>query len=160
MRRPKYPLTSLVDLRARQVDEATRALAESTRAREDAERARQVQERVAAEHAASTERVKEAERAALARGELRVSNLLAQQAWSMRAQAEQAELDARTARAKVAEATRRREEAVARDATARRKADADVVQKDRARFEQGLAKRVEAAEEEDALDAWNGGRRG
>lgn len=158
MGRPKYPLEPLAELRAKNVDEATKVLAEKTRARETASRARQSHEKAAEEHEAATRRVVDAEQGALLRGELRAADLLAQQAWASRVKAEQAELDLRARAAREAEEARRREEAEAREATARRKADADVVDKDRARFVRRHEEQAVAREEEDALDVWNGRR--
>ncbi|HEY8073721.1 MAG TPA: hypothetical protein VIF62_06425, partial [Labilithrix sp.] len=49
-------------------------------------------------------------------------------------------------------------EARARAELARKKADRDVVAKDESRFVEAHRKRADAAEEDDAADAWQGNR--
>jgi hypothetical protein len=156
---PKYPLKPLLEHRERKVDDATAELGNAVRVREaaDAARARAEISRREAEERAARVRAEEAER--LARGELTAADLARGQAWELGARAEIGQLTrvVEAAEQKVEEA--RGEEAGARVDLAQTMADRDVVAKDEARFEDRLRKRVLAAEEEAAEEAFRGGRR-
>ena len=156
---PKYPLKPLLEHRERQVDDATTELGRAVREREnaDAVRARAEIERRGAEERAARVRSEEAER--LARGELSVADLARGQAWEVGARAHIGQLTrvVELAEQKVEEA--RDGEAGARVDLARTMADRDVVAKDESRFVDRAKRRVLAAEEEAAEEAYRGGRR-
>ena len=158
MRPRKYPLDPLARLRAKQVDDAGRLLAKAVSVRQEAERAEQaaVAERDGAAEVARV--VNEGERAALERGELCAADLVRAAAWSVRVEAERAALDLGVKRA--ADQARAAEGGVgtARDGVARARADAEVVERDRAKWEGAARKKEEAAEEETAAEAFRGRR--
>jgi hypothetical protein len=149
----KYPRASVLAHRERLVDDAKEALARAVKERE----AREAQ-RARAENAVATELQKRAdvmqeEAARLARGELRATDLARQGAWEARADAEIAEL-----RRKLAEAAASVDDAVAKEREAlaelaNRKADVDVLEKDRERYLLEERKKAEAREEEAAAEA-------
>jgi len=150
----KYPLDPLAKLREQHVDEATRELAEAVRAREAAEQRTRLAER---ERATAEERarfVREAERAKLEGGELKVADLQRADAWSVAVDEEQKQLAERVARASSVESDARTGEAQQRATVATRKADAQVVEKDRAKWTEKAQKDAQAREEEEAQEAW------
>jgi len=150
----KYPLDPLAKLREQHVDEATRELAEAVRAREAAEQRTRLAER---ERATAEERarlVREAERAKLEGGELKVADLQRADAWSVAVDEEQKQLAERVARASAVESDARTGEAQQRATVATRKADAQVVEKDRAKWTEKVHKDAQAREEEEAQEAW------
>ncbi len=150
----KYPLDPLAKLREQHVDEATRELAAAVRARETAEQhARQAEsdERAAEERARV---VREAERAKLEGGELTVADLLRADAWGVAVAAEKDRLAARVERAVTAESEARTGEAQQRTTVAARKADAEVVEKDRANWTEQVRKDTLGREEEEGVEAW------
>jgi hypothetical protein len=154
MRARAYPLNPLASFRDRRVEDATGELERTARAREAAEAARAEAERADEQHRRATAAVSAAERDALARGELRVADLAAADAWSLRARIEQT---ARAARAHTAQASEVQAKAAEHDARARLsrcKADADVVHEHRARFDDTQRWAVEAFEEEASSEAW------
>ena len=154
MPRPKYPLEPLLEDRKRKVDDQAAELADAIRQREAAEaaKARAEQAKWDAEAAGAAVRAQEAE--ALARGELRAVDLARAQAWEVaeRTRLEGLERAKATAVAKADGA--RADEGDARATLAQKKADRDVVVKDKGRFDARLAHRVQAAEEEAAEEAW------
>lgn len=154
MRRPQYPLEPLANVRERQVDDAVRGLATAVSQREDASRRARAVEHVAESHAAAVDRTKHAEREALGRGELTASDLAHAHAWELRVEAERAALAAEQQRARAAESAASDAEARSRGELARRRADADVVAKDRARWETAQQKRADAREEETMTEAF------
>lgn len=154
MPKTKYPLEALRDVREARVDEATSALAKAVRAREDAatelartEAARIEQRRIADEKRAS-------ERSALESGALKVADLAREDAWEHGVKAEADALAKRAAQAKSREETARDEERSAREALAAKKAEVDVVEKDKARFVGRQNERELAHEEQEANEAW------
>jgi hypothetical protein len=159
MRPPKYPLDPLARLRARRVDEATEELAKTVEAHDRATDARARAEAEAQAHEDEARRTRDAERAALDRGELSVRDLMRGDAWEHRVAAEKAELGARVDRAKTDERRAEDEEQSARAGVARKKADAEVVEKDRARFEDRVKRRADSKEEEAQTEAWRSPRR-
>lgn len=157
---PKYPLKPLLEQRERHVDDATAELGGAVRAREaaDAARMRAERDRREADERAARIRQEEAER--LARGELRAADLAHAQAWEVGARAELQELDRAVEVAQQTAERARGDEQNARFALAQKMADRDVVAKDKARFEDRVKRRVLAAEEEAAEEAFRGGRSG
>ena len=154
----KYPLDPLLDLRERQVDEATRDLAKAVDARQKAEstkRAAEAARETAEERAA---RAREAEREALEKGELRAGDLMRAQAWEIGVAKEHEQLSKQVAAAAQGELEAREQENGARGALATRQADADVVDKDKDRF---VAKeqQKQIAKEEEAADEAHGAKR-
>jgi hypothetical protein len=151
-----YPLEALLDLREQKVEATTAELADAVRHRERAaseRRSAEIAARRAAEDAAD-KRVLEQE--ALLRGELKVADLARFSTWEVAVQAEQHGLAARVEQATEEERRAKDAEERSRSELAQRKADADVVDKDRSRYLDQMRKRIEAKEEEDAVDtvAW------
>ena len=154
MRPSKYPLETLAAQRQRQVDDAVKGLASAVSAREAAERRRIVvgEQRVA--HEAQAAGVRDAERGALERGDLSAADLARAHAWQLRAEAEAAAIAAEEQRARAAEATSADGQTRAQDQVAARRADADVVAKDRARWSDRERKRADVVEEDAAAEAF------
>lgn len=150
----KYPLHPLVDLRAKQVDEAARDLAKAVDARQTAERAREAAEaaRVRAEEKARA--LREEERVALDQGMLRAGDLHRAQAWEIGVSEERKKLVQQAVSAQQGEQKAREKEDGARGNLAEREADAEVVEKDEAKFVAREQKRELAKEEEAAAEAW------
>ena len=154
MLRPKYPLDPVEKLRKARVDEAIGALAKKIRGREEAEVRQRV---VAAAHVraeAEAEEVRDGERAALLRGELMVADLARGEAWEHVERAARLERENEAARAAERESALRGDEERARDELESRKADADVVARDRAGWKERETKRELAKEEESQAEAW------
>lgn len=158
-RNPKYPLEPLREHRDRKVEAATSQLGDAVRAREAADEARRraEQERVEAEARAAA--VRQAESARLANGELCVADLARAQAWEHAASVEAAGLLRAIDQADARLAAARDAEAQARTELTSEKADLDVVVKDQARFDAGVRRVREAAEEEAAEEAFAARRR-
>jgi len=155
----KYPLDPLVKLRARKVEDQTRALAGAVQARHAAESKREeaVEARAQADDAAAKERARE--RSALEEGELRAGDLQRAQTWELGVTEERKRLTQRVTRAAESEDAAKKDEAKARDDLAARRADADVVDKDKSRFVARENQRELAKEEEAAAEALRGNER-
>jgi ATPase subunit of ABC transporter with duplicated ATPase domains len=151
---PKYPFSQLAAVRNKRVDDARHDLANKTTAHAAAERDRRAAEDNRDAHDAAAAFVRDVEANALARGELRAADLARADAWEVRIGAENAALALQVDRARVSEAGALEGEQRTRALLASRRADADAVAKDRARWSDGLRKRAEAKEEEAASEAW------
>jgi len=160
MRQPRYPLEALAELRRRTAEAATRRLAGAIRTRDAAARARLAAEEAQHEHERAAARVRDAEREALQRGELRAADLASGEAWGVRVMAEHARLRAGVERTKTAEITAAAVELEAQTTLASRRGEADVVAKDRARWEDARRRSTEARDEEAASEAWRPGAAG
>jgi hypothetical protein len=154
MRPPKYPLEPLADLRDKKVGEASLELAKAVCTRDAAQRKKLTSERNRDAHGEAAARVRSAEAEALARGELRVADLAQADAWEGRVAAERQALASDLVRASAEEAGARVAQERAFDEVASRKAEAQLVAKDRARWQEVLRKRVDAKEEEASAEAW------
>jgi hypothetical protein len=154
MRRRRYPLEPLAELRDRRVDQAVHELAASIAGRDEAERSRRAAEESRSSHNSAAQRARVAEADALARGELRVSDLARADAWELRVAAERAALTAEVDRARGAEHRAREGEHAARGEVASRQADAEVIEKDRARWADAQRRQSDARDEEAASEAW------
>ncbi len=154
MRPKKYPLEPLAKLRAKQVDDATLTLAKAVRAREEAERVERSNRKVRDDAEAKAKAAREAERAALERGELRAGDLMRGNAWGSRVTDEHAELEKRVVNAANRAQTARGAEDEARGGVTSAKAEEEVVDRDRGRWETGERKRADAKEEEEASETW------
>jgi colicin import membrane protein len=154
MRPPRYALEPLAKIREERVDEAVRGLAKAVASRESAERGRRAAEAQRTGHEESAARARDAERGALERGELRVEDLARAGEWELRVAAEREALLAAEERARVAAREALAKEQGAMGEVATRKADAEVVEKDRARWAEGQRKRALAREEEEAAEAY------
>jgi hypothetical protein len=154
MRRRRYPLEPLAELRDTRVDQAVRGLAAAIAERDQAERGRRAAEESRASHDTAAARARSAEADALAHGELRVSDLARADAWELRVAAERAALTAEVDRARGTEHRAREGEQVARGEVASRRADADVIERDRARWTDAQRRQLEARDEEAASEAW------
>ena len=98
--------------------------------------------------------VKDAEQGALERGNITVADLMRADAWAIRVAHEEAELAKRAADG-VARATEAKDgEAAARATVAGRRADAELVEKHRERWDGAERARDAAKEEEAAAEAW------
>ena len=159
-RNPKYPLEPLREHRDRHVEAATVELGDAVRAREAAAeaKARAEAERREAEARAAAVRSVELER--LESGELSVADLARGQAWEHAAGTELADLGRAVSRADDRVAAALDAEGHARLELARKKADLDVVAKDKVRFEDGVRRAGEAAEEEAAEEVFAARRKG
>jgi hypothetical protein len=158
MRRPKYPLEPLAQVRARKVEGAVQGLAKAVIQRERAEEQRKQSEQRRDAHEAHATRVSETERGSLERGELSAADLAHAHAWQLRSEAEHAALATEVEQARAAEADARQGESAARGQVAERRADADVVEKDRARWTAEARKREDAKEEEAMAEAFRSKR--
>ena len=150
----KYPLDPLAKLREQHVDDATRELAAAVRTREAAEqrtRAAATEKERAEERARA---VREAERTKLEQGELKVADLQRADAWAIAAAEEKRRLEEHVERAREAETHARTGEGQRRAEVATTKADADVVNKDRAKWTERERKDALVREEEEAGEAW------
>ena len=156
MRPRKYPLDPLARLRDKQVGDATKLLSDAIRAREDAQRA---EEAALARRDGAVEDaqiVAAREDGALRRGELRAEDLARAAAWSARVEVDRADLEQRVARTTQGSRAAQAQEETAQNATARARADAQVVARDRARWDEAERKKRDAAEEEGAAEAYRG----
>lgn len=153
-RNPKYPLEPLREHRDRKVELATAQLGEAVRSREAADDAKRRAEQERVEAAARAAAVRDDEAARLANGELRVADLARAQAWEHATSAEMANLEHAVDRADTEVGAARDREAGARTELAQKKADLDVVAKDRARFDAGVRRAQDANEEESAEEAF------
>jgi hypothetical protein len=154
MRSSKYRLEPLVSLRDRRVGLAAGDLARSVRALEGAERTRVAAEHAQVEHREAAAALRGAERASLASGALRVADLAAGEAWGVRVESENRVLQGRTDAARAKEGEAVAEERKARTELADRKVDADVVHKDRARFDELQRRATEVRDDEASFEAW------
>jgi hypothetical protein len=154
MRHPKYPLEPLSALRDKKVDEAVGVLATATGEHESSNRKRLQSETRRDAHGAAAERVRSAEEKALERGELCAADLAHADAWEHRISEERHALSSEVDRVRVEEAGARAAQERACADLASRKADAQLVAKDRARWQEAIRKREESAEEEAASEAW------
>jgi hypothetical protein len=154
MRQPKYPLETLAQVRKIATDVAIRRLAGAVRERDAASKARQEADDARLAHDRSASRVLAAERNELEQGGLRVVDLARAETWGLRVASERARLSARIEHARANEAEATEGQRVAQDETARRRGEADVVAKDRARWENSRRKSSQAREEEAASEAW------
>jgi hypothetical protein len=154
MRPPRYALEPLATVRKQKVDDAVRALAAAVTGREGAERDRLSAETRRVAHEADAARIRAVERDALERGELRAGDLASADGWELRVATERAGLVAAVQQTCAAEAEACRTEHQAQEEVAARRADADLVEKDRARWSAGRRKHLEAREEEDAAEAY------
>jgi hypothetical protein len=153
--RPKtYPQEPLAKLRATKVDAATSALAKAVRSREQADRVERSNRKVGEDAEARVKATRDAERSALESGELRAADLERAEAWGARVEGDLAEIERRVANASSRAQAARDAEGVARDGVANARVDEVVVERDRARWEDGERKRAEAKEEEAASEAW------
>jgi ParB family chromosome partitioning protein len=154
MRRPRYPLESLAAHRARKVEGAVQGLAKAVAEREQAGQARLAREQARAAQEATAASIARAERDSLERGELQAADLARAHAWQLRSEAEHAALTSAVDQARAAEAGAVKGEGQARVQVAERRADADVVDRDRARWTAVERKRADAKEEEAMAEAF------
>lgn len=156
MRSRKYPLDPLASLRAKQVGDAARLLSDAIRARQDAEHAEGALLTQKDEAATEATGLVDRERRALERGELRAEDLARASAWSVRVEAERADLEDRLAKAMSRTRAAHGVEASAQEGVARARADAEVVARNRVKWEDAGRKKDEAVEEEAADEAFRG----
>jgi hypothetical protein len=157
-RPPKYPLEPLLGHRERKVDDATVELGAAIAQREAAEAARLRAERARREAEERAAAIRADEAARLAKGELRAVDLARKEAWEVAVAAQMSDLTRDVAKAEREAASAHEGEASARAELARTKADRDVVAKDKGRFVDAQRRAAEAADEENAGEAWRGRR--
>jgi hypothetical protein len=159
MRPPRYALEPLARVRKQKVDEAAQSLAVAIRGREIAERDRRAAETRRDTHETDAAGVRAKEREALERGELCAGDLARADGWEVRIAAERAALLAAVERARGDESGARQTEERAKTEACARRADAEVVEKDRARWTAAQLKQAEARDEDEAAEAYRPGRR-
>jgi len=152
MSRAKYRLEPLAQARRASVEKASRALAEATANRQTAELARTRVELEAERARAEVLRIRSEERGP--EKILRAEDLVASDTWEIRAETERLQRERRLEVAKANESKEALREAAARAVVEKRQAEAQVVEKDRARFEIREAKEAEARQEVEADEAW------
>jgi hypothetical protein len=154
MRPPKYPLESLADLRDKRVERALGDLSAAVTERDAAERGRLASEEECRAHAEAAGRIRGAEREALGRGELRAADLAHAGAWEARMASERQELSSAADRARAHEESARAGEDRARGEVMSRRAEAQTIAKDRARWRSAQQKGAAEKEEEALSEAW------
>lgn len=152
MAREKYRLDPLARARQAHVERASRSLAEASRAKTDAELLRKRIEEDAARADAEAKRIRDEERASAK--PLRAEDLATHDRWEIRAQDERADREHRLEVAKKIESNETLREKTARAEVERRQAAAQVVERDRERWKQREAQRVEAKQEVEANEVW------
>lgn len=151
---PKYPLDPLLRLRESAALGAAKELAASVRAHEAAAIRRSQAARDLAAERAEQARVRAAERAELERGELVAADLARAAEWELgarRVEENLASIDASRSEEERAAAVRQESE---RANLAQRRADADVIDKDKARHGARVRAVQLSKEEETAQEAW------
>jgi hypothetical protein len=154
MRPRKYPLEPLAELRRTKVAEAKGRLGAAVHAREAAAGARRGAESRLRDQAHAVAEVRRAEGEALGSGALSAADLARAASWLARAAAEHEALVARLQRAAQGEAAATEAERLARASLASKQSEAEVVEKDSARWQAVQERQVEGREEEDASEAW------
>jgi hypothetical protein len=154
MRPRKYPLEPLARVRQMGVDGAARDAAAAVRAREEASGRRQQAEQSRTAHDERARAVRDAERNALERGALTAADLSRALDWEVRVTAECATLARAEESARSEESNAMANEQAARAELAHKKAESEVVEKDRAKWRERERARAEAKEEEAAAEAW------
>ena len=154
MAKSKYPLESLRQVRQNGVDDATARLASAVRERERAEAKTAAAALAGHAHEQATTEKKASEQRALEDGSLTAADLARRDAWEFQVRADAAKLEGEIACARASEEKAKQGEALAQKDLGAKKAEADVVDKDRARFTEKQTKLALATEEEAAEEAW------
>lgn len=154
MRRPRYPLEPLAEIRRSKVETAAVRLEAAKREHDVARRAAQTSEQHRRDHEASAERIRSDEGVALDGGDLRVADLDRKNAWEVRVAGERATLESEVERARKAESSAHAHEDRARGDVVGRATEERVIVQDRARWTELQRKRSEACEEEASSEAW------
>jgi colicin import membrane protein len=154
MRPRKYPLEPARRVRESRADDAKKDLASAIDARERAEQRRRAAEAEREQARGQARAVREKELAALARGELSAADLMRGDAWEARVREEEARRAREVAQAATKEAEAQGTEDKARGDLATRRADVEVVEKDRERWTAREKQAEEKREEEGAAEAW------
>jgi hypothetical protein len=154
MRRLPYALEPLADLRRSKADQAATELAKAVASKDASERERKAAEQRRQGHDAQAARTRDAEREALEQGQLRAADLARADAWEIQVAAERAALTGAVDRTRAAEDQARTVEARSQVELATREADSSVIDKDRARWDDGQRRLAEAKEEEEAAEAY------
>jgi hypothetical protein len=152
MAREKYRLDPLARARQANVEKASRTLADASRAKREAVSLRKRIEDDAARADAEAKRIRDEEKSSPKM--LRAEDLATHDRWEIRAQREHSDREQRLEIAKVSESKEAQREAAARAEVEKRQAEAKVVERDRARFEERQTQRAEIAQEAEANDAW------
>ena len=154
MARSKYPLASLEELRKRKVDEGATALADARAERERAETTREALETAKRAVVDEAARVVEAEMAKLNANGMTAEGLRARYLFEEGARVKASLIDADIEHAKEHVAEARALEATRQTDLLARQADRRVVELDAERFRANVSAKVDAAEQEEAEEAW------
>ena len=154
MRRPRYPLEPLAEIRRRKVETAAELLGDAKRRHDVAEHEARATECKQRDHEAATQRLRCDETTALERGDLHVADLARRDAWEVRVAGEQSALKSEVQRARGVESSAQAHEEGARRDLVRRATDERVILRDRARWTEVQRKGAEAREEEASSEAW------
>jgi hypothetical protein len=154
----QYPLEALRKLRDEQAKLHARNLAAQLTRCRAAEAVLQAKEQACAEHARQLSRTKAEERERLTRGELSGSDLLRATEFELACHAQAEQLELAVSEARRALAAERERERELRDVLTRSDADAKLVHKHQASFNERHAEQATRAEEEAALEQWNARR--
>ena len=149
-----YPLEALLELREQKVESTTAELADAIHQRERAEVAREAAEEARRRSAEEVRQQRALEEQALLRGELTVADLARANAWEFSVEAKRRVMEDQVRKTQASESGALEAEERTRADLAQRKADADVVAKDRSRHLERSRKHIEAKEEENADEAW------
>jgi hypothetical protein len=152
MAREKYRLDPLARARQAHVERASRSLGEASRAKAAAEQLRKRIEEDALRAESEAKRIRTEEHADAA--QVRAADLEAYDLWEIRAQNERADREHRLDVAKASESKEALRERAARAEVEKRQAAAQVVERDRERWKQREAQRVEATQEAEANEVW------
>ncbi|MEO7110692.1 MAG: hypothetical protein ABI183_09660 [Polyangiaceae bacterium] len=152
MAREKYRLDPLARARQAHVERASRSLGEASRAKVAAEQLRKRIEEDALRAESEAKRIRADEHAEVA--QVRAADLATYDQWEIRAQSERADREQRLQVAKAGESKEALRERAARAEVERRQAAAQVVERDRERWKQREAQRVEARQETEASEVW------
>lgn len=152
MAREKYRLDPLLRARQAHVERASKSLGEASRAKLAAEQLRKRVEEEAMRAESEARRIRADEHADVAH--VRASDLAVYDQWEIRAQNERADREHRLEVAKAGESKESLRERDARAEVEKRRAAAEVVERDRERWKQREAQRVEATQEAEANEVW------
>ncbi len=152
MAREKYRLESLSRARQAHVERASRSLSEASRAKKAAEVLRKRIEDEAARAESEAKRIRADERSDDT--VLRAEDLATVDRWEIRAQTERIDREHRLEVAKQSESKEALREKAARAEVEKRQASAQVLERDRDRWQQREAQRAEVMQESEANEVW------
>ena len=152
MAREKYRLDPLARARQANVERASRSLAEASHAKREAEALRKRIENEVVRADAEAKRIRLEERAGV--NVVRAEDLAVSDHWEIRAESERVDRERRLEIARAGESKESLREAAARAEVEKRQAAAQVVERDRARWQERETHQAEVKQEVEANDAW------